>query len=187
MSVTIPSNRGTPPADFSGANAATLAAQAPEKIATPSEARAQLNASIVSASISVSISSQNEPLALLLKAAITGINDALKPEFGDNALQKAATQDNTPVGTAASIVSISTGFFEAYKKQHAGENEADILKSFMATIRRGFEQGYGEARDILQGLGVLTGDVASGIDKTHQLVQQGYAEFEAARNRAVST
>lgn len=153
-----------------------------ETIPTQAEAREQLNASIIKASIEVSINSQNEPLALLLKSAITGINDLLKPEFGEDAIQNAASQDNTPEGTAGRIVSLSTGFYEAFKAQHEGEDEADVLKKFMSTIRSGFEQGYGEARDILQGMKVLNGDIASNIDKTYELVQKGYADFEAAQS-----
>jgi len=157
-------------------------------LATLSDAHAQLNAAIVQASIDVSISAKNEPLTLLLKTAINGINDLLKPTFGENAIQNASTQDNTPGGTAGRIVSLSTGFYEAFKKQHPGENEADVLSKFMDTIRSGFEQGYKEASNILQGMGVLSGDIASNIDKTHALVVQGYADFEAAqRSQAVSS
>lgn len=111
----------------------------------------------------------------------------LEPEFGENAIQNAVSQDNTPEGTAGRIVSLSTGFFEAFKQQHAGEDEAGVLEKFMATIRSGFEQGYNEARDILQGLRVLNGDIASNIEKTYALVQQGYAEFEAARSSQSDT
>ena len=150
-------------------------------ITTKEEARVQLNASIVTASFDVAISSGNEPLALLYKSAINSINDILKPTLGENAIQNAANQDNTAEGTAGRIVSISTGFYEAFKRQHPGENEADVLTNFMATIKSGFERGYQEASDILQGLGVLDGDIKSGIEKTFKLVQQGYADFEAAQ------
>ncbi len=144
------------------------------------KAHTQLNVSILQASVDVSISSGNEPLALLLQSAIAGINDILEPEFGKNAIQNAASQDNTPDGTAERIVSLSTGFYEAFKQQHVGEPAADVLKQFMATIRSGFEQGFQEARDILQGMNVLGGDIASNIDKTHELVLKGYADFAAA-------
>ena len=145
--------------------------------ATHTDAQRQLNVSILQASVDVSINAGNEPLALLLQSAIAGINDILEPEFGKNAIQNAATQDNTPEGTAERIVSLSTGFYEAFKQQHLGEPEAEVLKQFMATIRGGFEQGYQEARDILQGMNVLDGDIASNIDKTYTLVLQGYADF----------
>jgi hypothetical protein len=165
--------------------AAELAARRTERVggvaASQGEVRAQFNVSIMKASIEVSIQSKNEPLALLLKSAISGINEALAPEFGDHAIEAAAASnlDTSPEATAGRIVALSTGFFEAFKQHHLGEEEADILKTFMETIRQGFEQGFKEAREILEGLGVLDGDIASAIDQTYQLVLKGYADFEA--------
>ncbi|GAB2883276.1 hypothetical protein GCM10027046_09710 [Uliginosibacterium flavum] len=156
------------------------------KPSAAAQARAQQNAAIVQASADVAISSGNDSLALLYKTAIDSINENLKAEFGDNALQAAMSQDNTPDGTAGRIVSLSTGFFEAFKAQHAGEDEAEVLKNFMATIRSGFERGFQEASDILQSLNVLNGDIASNIDKTYELVLQGYADFEAAQSNSNS-
>ncbi len=145
------------------------------------QAKTQQNASILQASLDVSLQSKNQPLALLLKSAIAGINELLKPQFGDNAIQAAASQDNTPDGTAERIVSLSTGFFDAFKQQHTGENADDVLTKFMATIRSGFEKGAEEAQGILSGMGVLDGDVANNIEKTLALVRQGHDDFEAAQ------
>jgi hypothetical protein len=156
-------------------------------VSTIADTKKQQNAAILQASLDVSIQSKNEPLVLLLKSAISSINDLLKPQFGDNAIQAAASQDNTPTGTAGRIVSISTGFFEAFKKQYPDGNASDVLSNFMATIRRGFEQGAKEAQDILQGMGVLNGEIAGNIDKTLSLVRQGYADFEAAQQNILST
>ena len=187
MSISVAATNSVQLPDVSATNASTTsAAKQNEKIPTQAEARSQLNAAIVTASFEVSINTGNEPLALLLKTAITGINDLLKPEFGENAIQNAASKDNTAEGTSGRIVSLSTGFYEAYKQQHSGEDEATVLKNFMSTIRGGFEQGYKEASDILQGMNVLNGDVASGIGKTYELVQKGYADFEAAQSSRIS-
>lgn len=154
--------------------------------APAAQAKLQLNASIVQASLTVSIGAQDDPLALLLKSALTGINEALRGQFGDNAIQNAMGQDNTPEGTAGRIVSLSTAFYGAYQKQHAGEDPEQMLTNFMATIKGGMEQGFKEARDILTGLNVLNGDIAGNVDKTYELVQKGYADFEAAQRKALS-
>lgn len=146
------------------------------------QARAQLNQSILQASLSVSINSQNEPLALLYKTAIDSLNETLKTDFGENAIQNAASQDNTPEGTAGRIVSLSTAFFDAYKAQHPEQDQDTVLKNFMTTIRGGFERGFKEAKDILSGLNVLNGDIASNIEKTYDLVLKGYADFAAAQS-----
>lgn len=170
----------------STSSAVANSAKTHEKAPAKHDAKAQLNASIVTASLEVSIKSQNEPLALLYKSAINSLNEALYAEFGENAIQNAASQDNTPEGTAGRIVSLSTAFFEAYKQQHPSEDEAESLKTFMHTIKEGMERGFREAREILQGLGVLGGDIAANIDKTYELVQKGYADFEAAQMARIS-
>ncbi len=144
--------------------------------------RLQLNASIMQASLNVSIGSENEPLALLYKTAITNINEALKGQYGDDAIQNAASQDNSAEATANRIVSLSTGFFDAFKKQNPDLDDDAALSKFMDTISGGMEKGFKEARDILGGLKVLGGDIAGNIDKTYELVQKGYADFIAAHS-----
>lgn len=174
----------TPVSATAGGSAATssvpAAARDDSKMSLTAKAKAQLNGSIVQASLTVSLNSSNEPLSVVLKTALTGINEALKDQFGDNAIQNAMSQDNTPEGTASRIVALSTAFYDAFKQQHAGEAEDAVLDKFMATLKRGVDQGFKEARDILDGLKVLNGEVASNIDKTYTLVQQGYADFAAA-------
>jgi hypothetical protein len=144
------------------------------------KAHASLNSAIVQTSISVAISSGNDPLALLLKTAIEGVNDALEPTMGKNAIQNAAAnQDNTPEATADRIVQQSTAFYNAYlAKNKLEDNEASRGK-FIDLIQGGFEKGFKEAQDVLTGLKVLQGDIAAGIDKTHELVLAGYAAFKA--------
>lgn len=142
----------------------------------------QLNASIMQASLNMSIGSENEPLALLYKTAITNINEALKGQYGDDAIQNAASQDNSAEATANRIVSLSTGFFDAFKKQNPDLDDDAALSKFMDTISGGMEKGFKEARDILGGLKVLGGDIAGNIDKTYELVQKGYADFVAAHS-----
>jgi hypothetical protein len=48
------------------------------------------------------------------------------------------------------------------------------------TLQKGVDQGFKEARELLDGLKVLNGDIASNIDKTYDLVRQGYTDFIAA-------
>jgi len=163
---------------------ATLRAEGAEgvqKTLSPAaQSHAQLNTAIVQASLTVALNSSNEPLALVLKTALTGINEALAPQQGANAIEQAQSQDNTPEGTASRIVALSTAFYDAYRQQHPGGDEDTTLQNFVSTLQRGVDQGFKEARDILGGLQVLKGDIASNIDKTYALVQQGYADFLSA-------
>lgn len=146
---------------------------------SPASAKAPLNASIVQASVDVTLNAGNEPLQLLLSNVVANLNELLKPQLGENALQNAVNQDNTPEGTAERIVSLSTNLLGAFRAQHPGEDDTKVLNNFVATIREGIEQGFREAREILQGLGVLQGNIASNIDRTFELVQQKLDDFQS--------
>lgn len=143
---------------------------------------------ILQASAEVSIKAGDESQTLLFKSAISRINELLAPEFGDNALQAAAAnQDNSAQATADRIVSLSTGFYAAYAGQRQGEDAEKVLNDFVGVIRSGFEQGFNEAKDILKGLKVLEGDIASGIQNTWDLVQKGYDEFLNKQLNSIKT
>ncbi|WP_313074598.1 DUF5610 domain-containing protein [Melaminivora sp.] len=155
--------------------------------ASPAGQRAQLNAQILQASMDVSIKAGDDSLALLYRSAIDHINELLAPEFGPNALQTALQQDNSAEATAGRILSQSTAFFDAYAAQHQGKDAETVLRDFVGLIRGGFERGFGEARKILGGLGVLGEGSAIEVDiqKTHALVQKGYDDFLDTRLAAL--
>jgi hypothetical protein len=170
-------------------------AQSKHKISTPAPAqnseqapqltpaqqqKASLNAAIVE-STQVNIGAKDQSLALLLNTAIDKINELLAPTLGEDAIQKAADSgmDISPEATAERIVSLSTAFYNAFKEQNSEDEESVVLQKFMDTIGKGIDQGFQEARDILEGLKVLEGDIASNIDQTYTLVQDKLAAFEA--------
>lgn len=146
----------------------------------PEALKAQKDAAILQASMEVTLSAKNNTLQLLLTSVIANLNEVLKADLGDNAIQNAVNQDNTPEGTASRIVDLSTGLFAAFKEQHPELDDAAALDRFLEVIGKGIDQGFKEAREILDGLGVLQGDIASNIDKTYELVQQ---KLEAFRSR----
>lgn len=144
---------------------------------TEATLRKELNVGILQASMEVSIRAGDESQALLFRSAIEGINEALAPMLGPDAIQNAMGQDNSAEATAERIVSMSTAFFEAYAAQRPGDDPETVLRDFVDVIRGGFEKGFGEARDILSGLGVFNGTVEADVMKTHELVLKGYDRF----------
>lgn len=96
--------------------------------------RQQYNQSILKSGLELSISSGNEPLSLLYKAAIDGINDALKDEFGDNAIQNAYDSELnvSPEATANRIVEMSIAFFPDIRNR--------TLKCLMQMLQRNFRK-----------------------------------------------
>lgn len=178
------------PADQAAATAPDAIAQARKAAqARPEGQRNTLNAQILEASLQVSVQAGNQSMALLYRTAIDSINEYLEPELGPDAIGQAMAQnqDHSAEATAGRILSQSTAFYEAYAAQHQGENPEDVARNFVALIRGGFEQGFGEAEDILQGLGVLEegSPIAAGIQKTYALVQKGYDDFLAQKLEAL--
>lgn len=139
----------------------------------------KLNAAIVESSLKFSESISNQPQSLLLKTALQGINESLKEMGVESSVEEAYDSgiDFTPEATAERIVSFSTQFLGAYRQQHPEMDEQESLSSFMEVISQGIDQGFGEAKDILGDLKVLEGDIATNIDKTYQLVQEGLQAF----------
>ncbi len=137
----------------------------------------QLNAAILQSA--VQLSAADSPQALVLKTALDGINDALKETLGDSAIQNAYDSglDVSPEATADRIVSLSTAFFSAYQDNHPELETDAALSAFVDVISGGIDQGFAEARDILSGLSVLEGDIASNIDTTYDLVESKLQAF----------
>ncbi|MCL2830602.1 MAG: DUF5610 domain-containing protein [Betaproteobacteria bacterium] len=159
-------------------------AQAPTTAAGIGDAlRRTVGVQILQASAFISIKSGDESQALLYRSAIDRINEALSPDLGPEAIQTAAASgvDASPEATAGRILSISTGFFDAYAAQNPGKDRDQLATDFVALIRGGFEKGFNDAKNILDGLGVLKGDIAEGIQRTFDLVQKGYDDFLASK------
>lgn len=162
-----------------GENGASKIKDTESPASAVAKARAAQNSAIVQTSLNVAINSGNEPLALLYKTAIQGINEALEATLGKDAVQNAAAQDNSAEATAQRILAGSTAFYGSYLKQNKLEDSAESREKFIEIVKGGFEQGFKEAEDILGGLKVLQGDIKAGIDKTRELVLKGFADFAA--------
>ena len=95
----------------------------------------------------------------------------LKP--GD--LSAAKAEDYSPAKVAERIL----GFVGGHMAREAAEGaDSEQLQKHMQAFRKGVEQGFADARKILDGLGVLNGQVAANIDDTYQRIQDGLGELD---------
>ena len=146
----------------------------------------QLNAAILKGAIEQtnksSSSIKEQPLSLVLKTALQGINDALKEIEPTQSLQKSyeSEVDFSPEATADRIVAFSINFFNAYQQQHPELGEQEARDTFSDLMLAGVDKGVGEAKDILKALSVLEGDVETDIDKTMQFILEGFEAFRTA-------
>lgn len=137
------------------------------------------NSAILESQLSVSMRSGNEPLTLLYRTAIEAINEKLAPELGENAIQTAFESgiDVSPEATAERIVQGATGFFSAFQEEHPELEGEDAMTAFMKEIRSGVDKGFEEAKEILESLKVLQGELVLTIDMTYEKVQAGLQSF----------
>lgn len=151
--------------------------------------RSSLNTQIIEASLKVEIQAGSKSQGLLFRSALESIYEAMSGEFKSNinpdykmpSMTDANNPYATPEGTANVILSFSLGLYAQYSASHAGEDEAQSAANFIELIRGGFEKGYGEAVEILDGLSVFEGNIKSEIEKTWELVQKGYDDWLAAK------
>ncbi len=141
-----------------------------------------LNAKIIQAHQDVKITAGDKNMELVFRAAIDRLNEILAPSIGDEAIQEADPDDYTPEKVADRIVSFATAFFDSFRKQHEEMNDQEALDAYMQIIGDAVDQGFNEAKDILEGLKVLEGDVADTIDQTYKLVQEGLEKFREGFN-----
>ena len=139
----------------------------------------QLNAAIIESSLKFNKTIGDQPLSLLLKTALQGINEALKAGGVESSVEDAYESgvDFSPEATAERIVSFSTQFLGSFREQHPEMGEEESLTAFVKIISGGIDQGFGEAKDILGSLKVLEAEVTTNIDKTYELVQRGLQAF----------
>jgi len=143
------------------------------------EVKKNLNTAIIKSQLEVNVSSGNKPMALLYKTALEAINKELEPTLGKGAIKKSFDQeiDVSPEATADRIVNGATAFFGAFKAQNSDLSDDEAINKFMEVIGSGIDKGFDEAKDILKSLSVLEGDVATNIDLTYDLVQEGLKDF----------
>lgn len=150
-----------------------------ETLSISEQSRLAQNKMILQSALNVNLSAGDHSMELLYRTAIDNINAELEPVMGKDALQSSydSALDVSPKATADRIVSLSTAFFGSYQKQHPEMSVDEALDSFVSVISGGIDRGFGEARDILNGLDVLEGDITDNIDKTYELVQEGLKAF----------
>jgi hypothetical protein len=173
------STRAATSSTQAASNNASSAVNLSTKISASQLSRQIMNNNILAAQEEVSIAAGDKSMALLYRAAIEAINEELAPIQGENSVQKslASGVDYSPEATADRIVSFATAFFSVHQQQNQSMVLDEQVDSFMLKIGDAIDHGFKEASDILSGLKVLEGDIAAGVDKTYELIQQGLAQF----------
>ncbi|MFZ3182541.1 MAG: DUF5610 domain-containing protein [Pseudomonas sp.] len=87
----------------------------------------------------------------------------------------AKADDYSPAKVAERIL----GFVGGNMAREAADGaDSEQLQKHMQEFRKGVEKGFADARKILDGMGVLNGQVAANIDDTYQRIQDGLGELD---------
>lgn len=111
------------------------------------------------------------PQQILNKKVLAALNKEIAA-LGGTEIEKLDPADYTPEKVSDRILR----FIETAILLHAGE-DPDERQAMLQLARDGVDRGFSEAREILSGLGVLEGDVASNADKTYDLIMQGLEDL----------
>ncbi|MCU1716555.1 DUF5610 domain-containing protein [Pseudomonas sp. 5P_3.1_Bac2] len=80
------------------------------------------------------------------------------------------------------------GFVEqGLQSAQASGADSSKLQSILQQTRKGVEQGFSEARKILDDMGLLNGQVASDIDSTYEKIQNGFSALDQRYNPGTSS
>ena len=116
---------------------------------------------------SASLSAAAESPDQVLNEEILRALDKVLSARGSNGLDRTSgTDEYTPEKVADRIV----GFIQSIVGQEPDEGKRSEL---LEQARAGIEKGFAEARDILDRLGVLKGNVADSVNRTYELIQSG--------------
>ena len=125
----------------------------------------------------VDFSQGYKSLSVSAQEIIKKINDLLKTSLPAG-VESLKPEEVTPEATAERIVSSVTAFFPAFAKQNPELSPEEQLDKFMEEVKRGVQQGYDEAFDILEGLGAFNFEgVQEGVEQTKILIDSKLTAF----------
>ncbi|MDP3845492.1 MAG: DUF5610 domain-containing protein [Pseudomonas sp.] len=87
----------------------------------------------------------------------------------------AKADDYSPAKVAERILGFVGGNMA---REAAAGADSEQLQKHLQEFRKGVEKGFADARKILDGMGVLNGQVAANIDDTYKRIQDGLGELD---------
>lgn len=120
---------------------------------------------------------------IVMDSVVEQINRAIQEAGIDLSVEEARASglDTTPKGTARRIADFATGFFEAFRQNHADETDRGQVAGFMSLIRGAIEEGFQQARDFLEGITSLSETIDENINRTFELANRYLDDFHQAQ------
>ncbi|PPC77127.1 hypothetical protein C4K68_11985 [Pokkaliibacter plantistimulans] len=184
--------------DSSGSQSSTALGSGFSVSDTMEENQNQINQKLMEAvsTFQSSLKDSDGALGLVMKTVMDRVSESLNEDGSssdstDSSSQTGSTSGTqstnpysdsqkdywSPENTAKRIVAFGTGFFGQYLDQHSDKDLETALSDFSDLISGGIDKGFDDAKKLLDGMGLLQGDVSDNIDATYELVQKGLKDF----------
>lgn len=124
--------------------------------------------------------STKEAMGVVLERAMAKLKSVVEEARAALGIPEDAVIDTSPEATANRIADFALGAFEKWRsndKSRLALADEDARKQFVEFIGAAVEQGIGEASDILNALGALSGEVQDNIAQTQSFIQQRFDDF----------
>jgi len=117
---------------------------------------------------------------LLNKQIMAALNQALAKD-GAPPIQSLKADDFTPDKVADRVLKFVKNAIDL-QKVNGGDTEQ--LESLYAQAREGVEKGFGEAKDILEGMRLFEGDIKDNANQTYDLIMKGLDALQQGKDPA---
>lgn len=94
--------------------------------------------------------------------------------------------DLSPEATAGRIVDFATSFFGSFQNNHADDDGTTQIDGYSQLIKDAVEEGFTQSRDLLEGIGKISGQVSDDINRTYELVMQGLDDFASTQRASLT-
>ncbi|TCI05073.1 hypothetical protein EZV61_03690 [Corallincola luteus] len=123
--------------------------------------------------------SLRSPFQVAMRSLADSVYKNLPFSPQQTASSEAPVEENTGGFDYELVATNVTSYIEKAVNQARERGESDeYLEDMMAQARIGVDQGFGEARDELEDMGMMSEELGNGIDKSYDLIQQRLGEFE---------
>ena len=128
-------------------------------------------------------SATKNPVSVILQSIMDKVDEVFTPYLGEHGVEKAidseiAMSPQTAAGHIISFANHLIGKAEIAQLDLPLE-EQQTREQLFRHVQRGIEQGFGQARTILEGIDALHGETLDTVANTYALVQQGLVELSA--------
>lgn len=120
-----------------------------------------------------------QAMNIVLERAMEKLRGVVHQARAELGIPEGKELDTSPEATANRIVEFALGFFDNYAKRHNLNDDEEGRAAYVEFISKAVYKGVDEARGILNALNALNPNVSGNIDKTVDLINQGFDRFIA--------